>query len=109
VRTLAILALLLSLEQTLVSFFFGHYSNTRMWALLCVVWVGLLLLRRWAAILVCGMVGFSFLWELSDAIDRALRHSLALSDVLLGGMELAGMALLAGVLHFLGPRLDPGL
>jgi hypothetical protein len=38
-----------------------------------------------------------------------MSHSLDPLDALLTGVELAGMAVLAGVLHFLGPRLDPGL
>ena len=109
VRTLAVLALPFSLLQMFASWWFAHSGNLLLWSVLLVCWVGLLLLRRWAAILVCGLLGFCVITDLHDAVGMAMSHSLNHSDTLLAVAEFIEMCMLAALLHFLGPRLHPGL
>jgi hypothetical protein len=74
-----------------------------------IVWIGLLLLRRWAAILFCGVVGFQVLCDLYRAVDMAMSYTLDRSEALLVGVEVIALAVSVGVLHLLGPRFHPGL
>jgi hypothetical protein len=110
VRTFAFLCLPVASLTCLLNPFTGsHDLEAIPWLLLVIGWAGLLLLRRWGAVLVCSAGWFLIGHGLWDTFEALSARPIDPSEAAFCANILLVMSLLTALLHFAGRYLKNGL